>query len=625
MESDTRRQLSALFGSIDDGLHFLVCSKRDFSGRWFDDVDAGAAFAATEAASSDVYVGVGVRRTLPGPNQRGLADEIDGIPGLWVDVDVGGTAHAKKQLPTTLAEARALVESIFPMFPPSMLVFSGHGLQAWWLFPEPWIFADAAERRKAQGILERFGSTVRSAARARKFVVDGVFELARVFRLAGTWNRKTDPPIATRLEVPEPGASVRRYELDDLEACFSLDEAEDGAGRGIDVAPLLLSHNRLPPADALLALLVNDEKAKASWERKRADFGDQSASSYDFSLAIFAARHGWTDQEIADLLIAWRVKHGEPLKESKRGIIRLDYYQRTIRAARAAVADERDDTAYEDENETPLVAGGKPIDDKARVKIMQKARGVFALPIVKFIQNGEEDDARFSFVLADGRTVMLGGGADLEDQKRIRGRIYPVMRRFPRTLKPKAWARLWEELGAVAEIVVNEETGREGRFAALLFEYLSDKTGAVTSALRSAGEWRASVPTGDPFVRDGQLFVCTTSIEAYARAVHPRKVEPRDLWGVLAEWGFKNQPVKVRLGGQEIARRYWAVPIDDLGDRKGFTVPLVYRVGVDPLGPGGTGGAPTTASTPAGRVGATATPKSGPVPPPMDDFGGLPV
>lgn len=620
---DSKTQLDYLFGYLPDGYKFLVCSKRDFSGRWFDDVDAGASFAGEEAERSDVYIGVGVRRDVPPPGQRGSADTVEGIVGLWIDIDVGGAAHAKKNLPTSIEEARSLLNAILPVASPSFVVFSGHGLQGWWLFSEPWIFDRDGEREKAKKILERFGATAKAVARVRNLVVDPVFDLARVFRLAGTWNRKTDPPIATRLEVPE--GNLRRYDVEDLEGCFVADEVvEPTPGRGIPVSPLVLSEDRRPPEDALLALLTNHEKAKASWEKKRSDLADQSGSSYDFSLAVIAAKVGWSDQEIADLLIARRRKHGEDFKTTRGGVLRVDYYQRTILAAKKIVAQEKDTAAYDNPDEPPLVADGKPVDETARPKIFEKARGVFGLPIVRFVQHGEAADARYSFVLADGNSLELGSAEDLEDQRGIRAKIYAEIRRFPKALKGPAWARLFEELGAVCEVIENPESGRVGRFAALLFEYLSDKTGAVSSALRSEANWQTAVPSGDPFVRDGRLYVCVPNIEQYVRAVYARKTDVRELWSVLPEWGFSNDTVQVRVGGsRKVARRYWSAPVDDLAEKRGFILPLVYGGG------GGAGEARTDATTPPasgrGSVERRGLPVEDRIEFPGDEKGDLPV
>ena len=85
-----------------------------------------------------------------------------------------------------------------------------------------------------------------------------------------------------------------------------------------------------PPSELLDALLDLHPKFKDPWDRNRPDIPDQSPSAYDMSLATLTAIAGWSDQEIVDLLIAWRRKHGIEAK------LRKDYYDTTLRKAQAA-------------------------------------------------------------------------------------------------------------------------------------------------------------------------------------------------------------------------------------------------------------------------------------------------
>jgi P4 family phage/plasmid primase-like protien len=66
------------------------------------------------------------------------------------------------------------------------------------------------------------------------------------------------------------------------------------------------------------ALLANEPKFKASWERQRKDLSDQSASSYEMSLCNYAAQAGWSAQEMLALCIEWRRKESVPLTELLR-------------------------------------------------------------------------------------------------------------------------------------------------------------------------------------------------------------------------------------------------------------------------------------------------------------------
>ena len=107
--------------------------------------------------------------------------------------------------------------------PPTEIVASGHGLQAWWLFHEPWLFRTDAERQQVQELVRRFGAALQEKAQAHGWRLDSVYDLARVLRVPGTWNCKADPvpvralasggpryaPADFQALLPQPGWTVR--------------------------------------------------------------------------------------------------------------------------------------------------------------------------------------------------------------------------------------------------------------------------------------------------------------------------------------------------------------------------------------------------------------------------------
>ena len=145
--------------------------------------------------ASDVYFGCAIAPTRGAPNTRCEAAKAAGIPGLWLDVDFGAAGHKKKNLPPTQADAESLIVSLG--IEPSIVVFSGHGLQPWWLFKEPWIFDNEAERAKGAALAENWSKLLRSKAKHRGWDQDGVGDLARVLRVPGTTNKKEQQPIPT--------------------------------------------------------------------------------------------------------------------------------------------------------------------------------------------------------------------------------------------------------------------------------------------------------------------------------------------------------------------------------------------------------------------------------------------
>lgn len=95
------------------------------------------------------------------------------------------------------------------------------------------------------------------------------------------------------------------------------------------VDELVLDRVAVPPADKLETLLEDDD-FKKTWNHDRPDFS--SMSEYDQSLTSRAKRAGWSDQEIANLIIAFRRKHGDS-KDQKKAL-RKDYVPRTIAKAK---------------------------------------------------------------------------------------------------------------------------------------------------------------------------------------------------------------------------------------------------------------------------------------------------
>lgn len=89
------------------------------------------------------------------------------------------------------------------------------------------------------------------------------------------------------------------------------------------------SHTGTTLPENFETILENNPQFRVTWERKRTDFPDQSASAYEMSIANFGARQGWTRDEIASCFYHWRKKHGENTSKAHRP----DYVTRTIEKA----------------------------------------------------------------------------------------------------------------------------------------------------------------------------------------------------------------------------------------------------------------------------------------------------
>ena len=251
-EAEARRFLRLLFGRAPAEAYLLVWEKRggDKVSTWFPAkrVDDAAAFAVRQ--QGDVYFGVCLSPKDYGPRQRCPQKEALGVVGLWVDIDVAGEGHMKPNLPATFDEALDLACSLGVA--PSAVIDSGHGLHAWWLFFEPWVFSDSAERDEARAVSERLQAALRRNAEARGWTIDSTHDLARVLRVPGTVNHKGAP-------VP-----VRLVEADGT--------------------------IRYTPAD-FFALLADDPPAEAPTSRPRAARAAPSAGGASLSIAERAQRY----------------------------------------------------------------------------------------------------------------------------------------------------------------------------------------------------------------------------------------------------------------------------------------------------------------------------------------------
>ena len=333
---DPRTFLAALWGNPPPS-EILVWMLPQKLSRWylsFDHLNQDMA----AYPERDVYTGVGY--PAPGTtkllsNFRGEAVDIGAIPGMWADIDVLHPLHKKPNLPPTREQALATLAKT--LFEPTIIIDSGHGIQAWWLFDKPWIFEDQeADNREAQKLAQWWNREVKSLYAAEGWDIDSVFDLARVLRVPGTFNNKDPENRAPVTTIKEDGPRYKRLQfLEKVPADFrpTLSVNRSRLSNEVNGHDFLMSPDAEPPHEKLMALLDVDPKFRTTWMGDRSDLKDQSPSAFDMALASMAIRADWNDQETIDLMIAWRRKHGKKLK------LREDYYSRTIAKARASVAE----------------------------------------------------------------------------------------------------------------------------------------------------------------------------------------------------------------------------------------------------------------------------------------------
>ena len=389
MQSEAGRFLETLFAAKPDDLYVLIWTRQgaDKRSRWFRDVRRAAAYVDS-LLGCDVYVGVGLSPSDFGEFKRCESENIAGMCGLCVDIDLKSEAHPKGARPERIEQALSILP---PEFPPSIIVETGNGIQVWWLFKELLIFENVAERQEGAAISSRWQTLVKYEAQRHGWAFERLGDLARVLRVPGTQNLKD--PVHTKNVVMRAISDQRynpsdfRSRLDDLSIPSDDQEAREakkGAEEFSDT-PLVISLNAAIREESLTRWMEEDSKFRSTWNHERVDITDVSQSGHDLALACFAVRKGLGDQQSVDLIIHNRRLHGA--RQSKS----LDYYRRTISKARngvggqflAAANEGTPDPSVPDATGEPASMACRAPDPNEKAKLCDRISGILGIQILR--------------------------------------------------------------------------------------------------------------------------------------------------------------------------------------------------------------------------------------------------
>lgn len=570
-QQDTFTFFDALYGYVPDDKHGLLWTLQDKRSTWLTIGDgpdkAGEAALRLASEGRDVYVAVSVADEVGDHNQRIKSENSVGLMGLWADIDIATPdAHKKYNLPPTEEAAMELLDACGMQ--PTLVVHSGHGLQAWWLFTEFWDFGteDDGERLAAAGLAQRWNTTLRVRAAERSWTVDSTFDLARVMRVPGTLNRKGSPVMPVRL-LSSDGP---RYEPTDFDA-FMVDDsllANLGITSEQTYIPdeVKLSEANEPPFEKFQVILANNEQFEKTWKRKRKDMPDQTASSYDLSIATQLADGGFTDQEIADAIIAWRRQHKEDVQKA----LRPDYIRRTLARARTASAKARamDDFDEAVEKLDEARAEGDPETERASMREVLDALGKWLTPDGA---NGHLMILHWVRFLTDPRGFRLITQAGEVDLGPIEGttnwfRFYNALLAgigwsIPQIKGPE-WHRFCALLPRVWEDV---NVGLESTDAGLMYSWLTQYLGQ-RPPMASIEE---AETTNYPFVHDGETYITLNAFKRWIYLQHQENISQKELGKRLVVYGAQQRVINLVLHGRRTSRYAWRLPELEAPEQKG--------------------------------------------------------
>tara|TARA_R110000765_G_scaffold249905_1_gene351530 strand:+ start:880 stop:2523 length:1644 start_codon:yes stop_codon:yes gene_type:complete len=541
---ETLTFLAALYPSdLPEGTALLTWTLPDKRSTWHSSTST-----VTADDKQDTYIGAGL---APAPGygavRRAKSAQIIGIPGLWLDLDYqDGEAHRKPNLPTE-AEATEFISELSSMRAPSLIVRSGHGFQLWWLFDQPWQWEpdDEYSRDRAAAMQTGLVYHVRDLARGHGWDVDATIDLARVMRLPGSMNLKATPVPVTMTDTGTERRSVESWEA--IQSALESPRAPALVGMG-GTPPLPTPSKHLPaaafnptavpPFEKWEALQAADPRVLKTWNRRRSTTGpqglaDQSASAYDMALASFASRALWNEQEITDLLVAHRRKHGDDLK-------RADYYVRTIDRARLDGSNDQ----MGDDGETPPLAA------------LSTLWGVTVQRVTKFLA----DPPTYTLTLSvDGvdRTITLGGVGSILEQRAFRSKVAASVD----IVIPSCPSATWEQrakmmLGALTIEELGPEAEPAGVAALWVDEYLAQQT-------PSEDDWQVYLLLGKPYrlpADPGWVYLTLRGLAFWLRTTRGERVTERELGRYLRMGGAERRVQNVaREDGAMTSRSVWRI------------------------------------------------------------------
>ena len=115
----------------------LVWTMPDKLSYWFNR-PAGVNALVKASPNKDFYASMALAPATLHTARRTKAHQTTAIPALWADVDFRHDVHKEPNLPPSAAAALETLKAMPDK--PTLIIHSGHGLQAYWVLTTPWVF-----------------------------------------------------------------------------------------------------------------------------------------------------------------------------------------------------------------------------------------------------------------------------------------------------------------------------------------------------------------------------------------------------------------------------------------------------------------------------------------------------
>lgn len=209
---------------------------------------------------------------------------------------------------------------------------------------------------------------------------------------------------------------------------------------------ILVSEAAAPPPRFLRQLLDSNPYFHASWERRRPDFQEQTSRAYQASLTVLALNAGWTEQQVVDLIIAWRRRHRREFK------LRSGYYRKILAAGRQPARRQEAEAELEALLAAPAGSSAAPTP----MELLPLLSSLLNCRLYKLLEY-PGNPPQYLLETERGR-VPLGPAAAWADQKAFQEIMAARLGYKPPTALETAWPRHRQALLQAAEKAPSQET-----------------------------------------------------------------------------------------------------------------------------------------------------------------------
>jgi hypothetical protein len=597
----------------DEGLQIEVASitpgKRGKLGYTFCQTPAYAADTAIKIAQegSNAYAGLSLVDPKTMKGKRGTVEDARAIVGFWSDIDIADPLAPKpgKNPPINEDEAYAIANGVGT--PPSLVIHSGHGLHAYWLFDEPWIFGSDEERRVAADTVKAWELTLQQVAREHGRSLDSVGDLARVLRIPGTVNTKNpEHPVEVRIDFPRPQTewmTAWHYKRTELER-FIRAPAPAQAGDVLKVEKLENVEFRFPDElerakmESKIAIAcMNDRTFKETWDHDRVDFASNqaSASEYDMSLANQTMASGWSDQEVYWIILLWRERHGQ---DTEKVLKRTDYIELTLAKARkdnvvaVSLRQIREVDAIVDQ----IMEAPAPVTEQAKkeheakveaqkVQAFVAVSGLIGRKITGFHRDGTTSGATYylEFNSPRKKRVNCGPSGDLFNVNELRSNVCDQAKLVIGGINRNEW---FEAVNLMMKFLTEDENpylDPNHRWLSYLISYV-EQAPHITATPKGKSEDDEDGTLGKerdnlgrcmvykkPFVLNGvgepTIWFNLEAFRNYAQKSYNDKTLLPEMTAALRRLGAHPKRRTVQYDGKRIDRFLWGITSNDLKKR----------------------------------------------------------